>query len=176
MTMEKFFKYLKSSASLNDFAEALDWLFDDQKFSEERNWNRGYVSKYTKKIKAQKHLSNAENRVYYGKCIAKDFEKNDDRLPYITMKSGDSFARDLIRHIRNGIAHGNTNIIIRNGIPHVEINDYSDKPKSQNKQTAKMFLPISYITEFYKLYEEINKSIRHTSQKDRKATKKYAKE
>lgn len=137
--MEKFFKYLKSSALLNDFAEALDWLFDDQKFSEERNWNRGYVSKYTKKIKAQEHLSNAENRVYYGKCIAKDFEKNDDRLPYITMKSGDSFARDLMRHIRNGIAHGNANIIIRNGIPTLKSTIILIKPNLKTSKRPKCF-------------------------------------
>lgn len=176
--MGKFFNRLVSEKLINDWASVLDWLFDDLKFSEYRNWNSGYISSYTKRIKTLEYLSNKDKRVLYGKLKTSDFpnqskSQHKKRLPYIMMLSGDSFARDLIRHIRNGIAHGETTISKIGENLYIEIIDYSDKAKSLNKQTAYLFIPLSYITEFFKIYNEVNKSIRHTTPKDRKATKKF---
>lgn len=179
--MGKFFNCLVSENLINDWASTLDWLFDDSKFSKTRNWNGGYTSSFTKNIKKLKHMSDKEKRVLYGKCNSDDFPnqnktKRKKRLPYIMMTHGECFARDLIRHIRNGIAHGETDISKVGDSLYIEIIDYSDKTKSLDKQTAYLFIPLSYITQFNKIYEEINKSIMNTTPKDRTATKKYKKE
>ena len=179
--MGKFFNCLVSENLINDWASTLDWLFDDSKFSKARNWNGGYTSLFTKRIKKLKYLSNNEKRVFYGKCNSNEFPnqnrpKRKKRLPYIIMTAGDSFARDLIRHIRNGIAHGEAVISKVKDTLYIEIIDYSDKTKSQDKQTAYLFIPLTYITQFSQIYDEINKSIMNTTRKDRSAAKKYRKE
>ena len=163
-----------------EWAPILDWLFDDLKFSEGRNWNGGYTSSYTKKLKKLKYLSEKEKRVHHGPCQIDDFpnqsgKKGRKRAPYIVMSSRDSFARDLIRHIRNGIAHGEAEISKVKDNLYIEITDYFDKTQKPEKQTAYLFLPLAYITEFYKIYDEMNKSIMRTKSKDRKATKKFKK-
>ena len=176
--MSKFFKCLVSERLMDEWASTLDWLVDDLKFSELRNWNRGYTSSYTKKLKKLKYLSDKEKRVHYGACRCKEFPNQCDnqrkkRVPFIMMLSGDGFARDLIRHIRNGIAHGETDIRKVKEDLYIEILDFSDKSKKPEKQTAYLFLPLTYITKFYKLYDEINRAIMNTKQKDRKATNKF---
>ena len=178
--MGKFFKCLVSEKLIDGWALTLDWLFDDLKFSKDRNWNGGYTSSYTKKVRSLKYLSEKENRVVYGKCKTTHFpnqnqKQQEKRVPYIVMTHGESFARDLIRHIRNGIAHGETNISKVGSELYIEIIDYSDKSKSPNKQTAYLFIPLSYITQFCKIYEDINKSIMNTTKKDRNAKEKSQK-
>ena len=89
------------------------------------------------------------------------------------MSSGDSFARDLIRHIRNGVAHSEVRISKVHEEPYIEIIDYSDKSKSPEKQTAYLFFPLSYVGQFYKVYCDINRGIMNTKEKDRLAKRKY---
>lgn len=175
--MGKFFNSLVSEKLIGDWAYTLDWLFDDLKFSKERNWNGGYSSSFTKRVKALKYLSNEEKRVIYGKCDNTDFpnqcsNKRKKRLPYIAMSNGNSFARDLVRHIRNGIAHGDSTVHKVNSELFIEVIDYADKTKSPDKQTAYLFIPMSYVTQFYVIYEEINKSIMNKTRKHRQLTKK----
>ncbi len=176
--MSKFFDKLESERLLSSWASTLDWLFDDTKFSETNNWNSGYVGQFTKRVKKLKYLSNKDKRITYGKVNCGDFPNQNSksrrkRTPYIVMKSGDCFARDLIRHIRNGIAHGQTNIYKFKSDLYIEIMDYSDKSKSPEKQTAFICIPLFYIVSFNAIYNEINKSIMNTKPKDRMATKKY---
>ena len=178
--MGKFFNCLVSEDLIKDWASTLDWLFDDLKFSAERNWNGGYTSSFTKKVKELKYFVDNKNCVKYSKCKGADFPNQSKKrrrecLPLIVMSQKESFARDLIRHIRNGIAHGNTAVHKVKGELFIEIIDYTDKSKSPDKQSAYLFLPLSYITQFYKIYEGINKSIMHTKRKDRDVTKKLKK-
>ena len=178
--MGKFFNCLVSAELINEWASTLDWLFDDLKFSKSRNWNGGYTSSYTKKLKKLKYLSDKEKRVQYGKCKSKDFpnqceNQRKKRTPFIMMSSGDGFARDLIRHIRNGLAHGETNISKVKEDLYIEIIDFSDKTKKLDRQTAYLFLPLDYITKFFEIYDEINRAIINTKPADRKATNKFKK-
>lgn len=179
--MGKFFEHLISENKYCEWAATLDWLFDDLKFSSERNWNGGYVGSFTRKIKKLKYLSDNSNSVWHGKVQVKDFpNQNKTRKKAkencIIMKAGDSFARDLVRHIRNGIAHGQATITNSKCELYIEIIDYSDKSKSADKQTAYIYIPMEYITTFYKIYSEINNSIMNTKEKDRSDTKKKKKE
>lgn len=173
--MSKFFNCLVSEKLINDWASTLDWLFDDLKFSKDRNWNGGYTSSFTKKIKKIKYLSDKENRVIYRTKIKhtefpNQCKMNNKRTPYVMMLQGDGFARDLVRHIRNGIAHGETSIKKVCDELYIEILDFSDKSKTPGKQTAYLFMPLSYITQFYRIYDDINNSIMNTKKKDREAT------
>lgn len=179
--MGKVFNRLVSEKLIEEWALTLDWLFDDLKFSNDRNWNRGYTSFFTKKVKKLEYLSDKEKRTKYGKCDCTEFpnqnkNQNKERLPYIVMSKSESFARDLIRHIRNGIAHGESTVCNVDSELYIEVIDYSDKTKSPEKQTAYLFIPLSYVTQFYKLYDDINKSIMNTTKKDRKLTKKHKQE
>lgn len=177
--MSKFFSKLVSENLFEDWAQTLDWLFDDLKFSKTRNWNKGYVCKLTNNIKKLEYLSD-NNRVRYGKIKNTDFpnqvkNSRQKHTPYIFMKESEGFTKDLIRHIRNGIAHGQTKIFKVSDDLYIEIKDFSDKSMSLEKQNAYIFIPIKYIVEIYKKYTNINSSIMNTKPKDRKATKKSKK-
>ncbi|MBQ2898409.1 MAG: hypothetical protein IJE28_01525 [Oscillospiraceae bacterium] len=180
--MGNLFSNLVSENLLLEWGNVLDWIFDDSKFSDEHNWNSGYVGQFTKKVKTLKGLS--EENFLYQKIQPKDFPNQKDKKakkqngnpPVVMMQNGNSAARDLVRHIRNGIAHGRTKTYKVADKICIEITDFSDKTLKPEKQTAYIRIPISYITEMYKIYDEIEKSIRNTKEKDRKATKKYKKE
>lgn len=49
--MGKLFNTLVNESLIEDWANILDWLFDDERFSSERGWTRGYVGNFTKKVK-----------------------------------------------------------------------------------------------------------------------------
>ena len=72
--------------------------------------------------------------------------------------NGQSECKDFIRHIRNGIAHGNTSCIKQNDELYIEIKDYDS---TGNKQTAYLFIPINYITETHKLYKDVMRSFKN---------------
>ena len=84
------------------------------------------------------------------------------------MKESNSIGKDFIRHIRNGIAHGQTKIIKRENTLYIEILDFKDKDKSLDKQTGYIYIPLSYVVDIYKIYSEIQKSINNTKKSARK--------
>ena len=174
--MSKFFNQLASEKLIIDWASTLDWLFDDLKFSKERNWNRGYTGLFTKRVRQLSGLSDKSKNFIYGKIKHEDFPNQikgsrRKRATLIMIAQGDAIARDLIRHIRNGIAHGQTTLYKVKEELYIEIIDYSDKLKSPCKQTAFICIPLSYIPQFYKIYSDINTSIIKTKAVDRKLTK-----
>lgn len=174
--MGNFFHKLFSENIVEEWTLALDWIFDDNKFSKDNNWNRGYTGSFTSKVKKLKYLSNDEKRVKYGKINYTDLDKkikeNKNKCyPYLIFNGQNCFAKDLIRHIRNGIAHGHSSISKVRDELYIEIMDY--KSDSLKLQTAYIYIPLSYILEFNRIYNNINKSIMNTKPKDRKATQKY---
>ncbi len=169
--MSKFFNQLVSENLIANWAEVLDWIFDDLKFSKERNWNGGYTSLFAKKIKQIPGIKN--QKFLYEKINPSDFPNQikgsrRKRSALIMMVKGESVAKDLIRHIRNGIAHGQTKMYKVGSELYIEILDFMGETKSLNKQTAFICIPIDYIIAFYKVYSEINLSIMNTKTKDRK--------
>lgn len=174
--MAKFFSTLHREQIIGSWIETLDWLFDDQKFSEAYNWNRGYLSNYTKRVKKLKGIADNKNIVYPGDasqfpdCTTNRTRK---RSIYIMMTAGDSFTKDLIRHIRNGIAHGSAVVYKYGEKTFLEITDFSDNSKSVIKKTAFINIPLEFVLDLYRLYCDINNSVLNTKEKDRKATKRY---
>ena len=175
--MSKFFSTLHREQVIDNWIETLDWLFDDLKFSAGYNWNGGYLSSYTRKIKKLDGMTNNKNIIYptdkslFPDCTTSRTRK---RSIYILMATGDnSFARDLIRHIRNGIAHGSAVVYKYGEAYYLEVTDFSDGSKSI--KTAFICIPLGFVIDLHRLYCEVNNSIINTKKKDRKATNKYKK-
>lgn len=151
--MAKLFDGLVTEGLYYDWASLLDWMFDDEKFS---NWTSGYVGSLSKKIKKMPKLSKT-NYIYDSAKNLPFDKKHNKRSIKILLAKGDGEAKDFIRHIRNGIAHGKTSIIKKGDVLYIEIVDYSNS-KKQKMQTAYIFMPISYISEIHKLYNDVKKS------------------
>lgn len=147
--MAKLFVDLVSANLLNDWASLLDWFFDDNKFHQ---WSSSKVGKLTKKIK---RLPGLGKTTYTYDCAKRlSFPKYPSHHTIkVQLGRKDSEAKDWIRHLRNGIAHGKTRTIKRNNELWIEIEDYS---KSGN-QTAYLFMPIDYMVRIYRFYAEVNR-------------------
>lgn len=158
--MSNLFCRLVDENLYKDWAILLDWLFDDDKF---QNWSAGYVGSLTKKIKRLPLIG--KDTYCYESAKNIKFPKNVRNPKFLVlMTKGDGEAKDLIRHIRNGIAHGKTNILKINNELYIEIIDYTKK----GTQSAYICIPISYITQIQKLFLEVKKS----KDNDKKSTKK----
>lgn len=150
--MEKLFERLANEGLLKDWAPLLDWLFDENRF---QNWSPGYIGSLTKKIKRLPRIGN--DTYFYDQAKNLDFPNEHPKHILIMMTKGDSEARDLIRHIRNGVAHGRTNLIHQKDGWYIEIIDYS-KPQSQS---AYLYMPIDYINQIYGFYQDVKKKSNH---------------
>ena len=150
--MGRFFERLVDEGLYNEWALLLDWLFDDYRFS---NWSSGYVGSLTKKIKRLPYLGK-ESYIY---DIAKNIQFPDNMNHIcIMMTKGDSESKDLIRHIRNGIAHGKSKVYKKDQELYIEICDYTTK----GMQSAYIFIPLEYIGQIHKLYLDVKKAKEHS--------------
>lgn len=155
--MGKLFSDLAENQLLSCWADTLDWLLNDNRFSVDKGWNKNLVSKYTKTLKRQ--LGFSQDSFTCKKSSELDFPgPSDSRCPFVMMQKDESCGKDLIRHIRNGIAHGQTTITNKKGELFIKINDYNRKGQ---KQTAYIHVPLSSIPEMASIYHEIEKAIRN---------------
>lgn len=173
--MGKFFSNLISENLIKDWGDVLDWIFNDNKFPQEYGWNRGYTGLFTKKVKKLPGIKDFE---YPNKNNIQNYSSKNRRNILIAFDSkGDGEAKVLIKHIRNGIAHGRTNYkkvsTSNTNELFIEIKDFKSDGKTQ---TAYIFFPISYIVKIHKIYAEIEKSIRNNKMKGRKPNKDTSKE
>ncbi len=151
--MAHLFRRLDEISIYQDWADLFDWLFDDNRF---KNWTSGYVGSLAKKIKRLPHVGN--NTYRYAKVDEVVFPTSQNNRTFcILMTRGDGEAKDLIRHIRNGIAHGNAKIVNVSGERYIEILDYS----KGGRQSAYLCIPVSYIQQIYQLYEDVNRGRIH---------------
>lgn len=144
--MSNLFNKLAKENLLNDYAETIDWLFDDNRFSAQKGWTSGYVGAFIKYVKKMPNLG--KDNYQYGSINSLKFPtiKNKD---LITIHSkGVSESRDLVRHIRNGIAHGKTTLYKPKGELSIEILDYN----KHGEQTAYIFMPLKHLMFFYNTY------------------------
>lgn len=165
---DKFFKTLVNEGTFEDWVRVLDWLFSPERFSEEAGWNQAKTSRFTKRVhkeieglgKNEKNLGEITPEELKSLCE----EKKDP--PYYKFSKGDGIGKSLVRHIRNGIAHGQTNISRPRGEPVIQILDYSSNKR--DKPTAFIVLKLSDIVRICDIYSEIEKG---TSKKDKKREK-----
>ena len=161
--MSKFFQSIVDYKLFDDWADTLDWLVDDNKFDEKNGWTSGYVGSLSKKIQKLDGFSKDETYCHWAiKNLVFPTEASNTIVALFS--NGNSECRDFIRHIRNGIAHGNAQCIKRGNELYVEIKDYESK---SSVQTAYLFFPISYISQTHKLYKEVKRSFE--KQKDKRS-------
>ena len=164
--MSNFFKDLLYKNLIHEWTPILDWLFDDSKF-DKKIWSSGFVGSFTKKVKKLDHIRK-DNYEYCKRdeiIFPTKFDKNDPVK--IKMVAGNGEARDIIRHIRNGVAHGQSKLLTGKEITYIEIIDYN----KNREQTAYISLPIEHIGLIYKFYLEIEKNIAKNNEKSKKVHK-----
>lgn len=160
MKKNSFFYDFFKEYRISDWIEIMDWIFDDNKFASEFGWEKGKLQKLTSAIK---ELDAVRNGVFvYNKrseVSPGDYnrKKNRRKKSIIIMVTGQGVSRDLIRHIRNGIAHGRAQLCTRNGCRHLEIIDYGKfgEKIERSGQTAYILIPVYSIRELYDAYNRI---------------------
>ena len=147
--MPKLFTELVNEGLFNEWASLLDWFFDEKKFD---GWSRNQVSMLTKKIKKIPGLGKETYQNDSLKNLSfKKFSSNNHLTIVFGPKGNES--KSLIRHLRNGIAHGHAKIKKNKGIPWIELEDFN----SNDQQTAYIYMPIDYIVQIHKLFVEVSK-------------------
>ena len=151
--MNHFFKNLVHEKLIVSWASILDWLLSEHRFAKENGWTKDLVNRFTKRIKKLPHIG-SDNFVYDSiKNLHFPTKSTQDNSIKLLIGKKVSIGRDLVRHIRNGIAHGNCTLKKIKGTLYIEILDYNSK----GTQTAYIFLPIEYISMICEIYFEIEK-------------------
>lgn len=145
-----FFRDLVSQSLIDEWAGNIDWLLNDNKFEK---WIKNDKIKYTKLIK--NYLKN--NSIDYRKLKIDELKSVKlKRNNYAYISSSESECIDLIKHIRNGIAHGNCTIKKeKNKVLYLVITDYNSSKKAI---TAKLSIPIDTISNIRLLYKKVKQN------------------
>lgn len=165
--MMNMFSFIFQSGNGKDNASFFDWLFSD-KFDRSIWSNPNRIQAMAKRIKKFNRLRQEDFKCDALKRMtlpkAGTFKSN--RCPTILFGEGDGEARGWIRHIRNGIAHGNCHAVLINGEPCLELLDFSDD--SHKNQTAYILIPLEYMFETKRIYDELEAKWKKTDSKEKK--------
>jgi hypothetical protein len=152
----RFFSVLVSKSLFKEYADALDWILCDGKFDKSIWDNKNRVQAFTKAIH---HLNG-----FSDSSLIYDAKKNivfpargsykKHTVPVLYMAKGESEARDLVRHIRNGIAHGNIEIYEVDGRLTAEIIDFGKEENQTSGQTAYLLIPLEYLNDIFTVYRQ----------------------
>jgi len=106
------FKHLLEK-NLVSYGRVIDWWLSEGKFED---WAKDDVGNLTKKLHLLQGFS--KNRdLHYESAKRLSFPKKAQRYPQVWISKGSSEGRDWVRHIRNGIAHGNVTVRANKGEP-----------------------------------------------------------
>ena len=163
------FSRLSEMRLIEEWVPVLDWLLDDSRFSAERGWNQQKKTSFTNEVKKR------FNNWIITKLKDATWEPQPQKTHYVKMTKDGSVGESFVRHIRNGIAHGNTEIVRQRqdenkaAITLLKIYDYKISKGTQN-QTAYIKMPVNELVDIYKLYIEIQeKGMESTSKKAKSA-------
>ncbi len=155
--MYSFLTNLIGPQNYNDVAKFIDWLVDDDKF-DIKFWNKRKSLEYTKRIKQLRGF--VEKHYEHGGQKDINYPKRSLNHFAIYMQNDDSVCKDLIRHIRNGFAHGNIKLKTITNIQFMEICDYgkSNRTDKPSGQTAYILAPTEFIFNLYDEYIKVKKT------------------
>ena len=152
----RLFSTLDKQKIFSDYAASLDWFLSDGKFDKTLWDNKNKVQAFTKAFHQMKGFS--QHRFHYGSKKNIVFPKQGEYQchPLLTfyIAKGESETKDLIRHIRNGIAHGNVGLHESNGELIVELLDFGKESVQADGQTAYMVFPLCFLNEIRLLYRQ----------------------
>lgn len=154
--MNSFLTNLANSSNYMEISKYIDWLVDDDKF-DVKGWNKSKTSRYTKEIKG---ISGFEEK-HYHHGGSKDMKYPKSALKHfaIYMQNDEAECKDLVRHIRNGFAHGNIKMRNISKNKFIEIVDMgkSNRTDKPSGQTAYILVPLEFAYQLYVVYERIRK-------------------
>ena len=152
-----FYKEIYSTKSPEKWLCFLDWIFDEKKYSK---WSKTEFAKLTRRI-IESDFIEKDKFIYGGTTKVKRFIPYKKKQEfYVVFQQSDSVSRDLIRHIRNGFAHGN--IKFKKNRSFVEILDYYTKSNKYTKAgeiSAYLLIPVEFLFDIYNEYEKINRGL-----------------
>ena len=154
---------LVSENLINEWAEILDWLFDENKFSPQKRWSREKIGSFTKSVKRQLSVKDTNYKYDSAKNLCFKTTSNENTMIF---SRSESEGRDIVRHIRNGIAHGRCELQKNRNALFIQIRDYN----RTGDQTAYMYIPLDSIRTIHKIYKEKEKNNVYSKTK-KKATK-----
>lgn len=152
----RLFSELAERNLFSTYAAALDWILSDHKFSVNLWDNKNKVQAFTKAFHRMEGVS--QGRVHYepkrGTTFPRLGEYRQHKLFTFYITRGNSEARDLIRHIRNGIAHGHIHVHELDGELIVELLDFGKESNQPDRQTAYMVFPLRFLNDIFELYRQ----------------------
>ena len=156
--MYSFFQDIELKDKKNSlWPEFLDWIFSPH--FNGCGWTRSYVARYTKAIKRKLSLSLNKKNYFFDSAKNLSFPKNRSRAKILILSAkGDGEGKDLLRHIRNGIAHCNAKLLIQKGEPYVDFMDFMTDGKSQ---TAYIHISVLDLFQLFTTYMIVEKAIKN---------------
>lgn len=136
--------YLTKKGLINDYSKVIDWLLDDNKF-DSKYWNSNKTKKFTNLFKKYCVSNNIE---YKNNC--KNIIKQNNKY-YIYIYENNNII-DVIRNIRNSIAHHKASIMRRE-------NDFYIRIISTSKNIIKssMYIKLDFLLFLYNTYIDLKK-------------------
>lgn len=178
--MGKLMQRLVDYDLMKDYATTIDWfLSEDDKFPKAigkeqlPGWTSNDVGRFTKRVKSSIGINsdNYDCFSYAGKTkiqFPKQKNRSNSKYPKIYMTKGNGEGRDLLRHIRNGIAHGNATIFPRDHTYVIELIDFDKDAKTQ---TAYMLFELKVLKELVKINKSMQLDIAKKSKLKKKSKK-----
>jgi len=149
--MTIFFQTIGSRQDYKKWLLLIDWIINEEKFIE---WPQQKVSLLTKQIKQIEEIklagiTNAKN--------GKGFPNRQPRKTKIVI-SGKHGAKELIKHIRNSIAHGNAEFKTCNTVKYILLKDYYTDSRGNHKKgdySAYIFIPENVLFKIQDIYDTV---------------------
>lgn len=148
------FQDLATYKLIDKWVPLLDWLLSSKRFSNEKKWNTKMRCSFTKKLKKLPGVGKENWTIQPIK--ATNWKVDTAKRVHIIMNSDNSEGESLIRHIRNGIAHGEVKIVKCPEGLYLDICDYQSD--AHTKQTAHIWMPIDMLFDVYEIYTKIEKA------------------
>ncbi len=152
-----FFEQLQAKNLISSWIAILDWLFDGQRACTFKKRSKEEKTLRMEDVKKLPYFKSENWVVASGKN--QQWSETRTNNFCVKMVGTDSSSEALIRHIRNGIAHGTCFIITQNGVDMLEITDY--KTDERNVITAYIWIPIEAMQDLYDIH---NKTITVTKE------------
>lgn len=153
--MATFYSDINVFINISEWVNIIDWIFED-KFQGE-NWSSGYVGQFIKRVKKLNGIS--KNNYNYESACKIIFPNGRSRKRIlIQLGNGNGESRDLLRHIRNAVAHNNASIFNRQGNYYFQFIDFASDKKTQ---TAYILFPIEYLKTIYDIYKDVEQKVKN---------------
>ena len=155
---QRFLIELHDRGILDRLLPILNWLLMDEAFSDKSIWTAANVARFTKQFKSavgfKKDAFKHEGGLAYFKSPA------SRHSALVMMSSGDSEGRDLVRHVRNSIAHGfarlyDSHFDCGGFIEFLDFRHAGGKQRGSTNQSALIVLSVIDLEMLYCCYRDI---------------------